>query len=102
MCTPQGPLVSLAHVTKARPRLTFLPPLPLLPAQPSPSLQTQLVPAQPVKSPAPGSLMSGATCLVSCVTARSWFCSRTEPIHSAWLLPMKNQRHCPSQRQQPS
>lgn len=71
---------------------------------PPPSLQTQLLPAQPgsVKSPAPGSLVSGATCLVSCVAARSWFCFLIEPIHLPWLLFMKNQRHCPSQRRQPS
>lgn len=54
--------------------------LPQLPRHLRAPLQARVTPARParpVKSPAPGSLVSGATCLVSCVAARSWSCSLT-------------------------
>ena len=62
----------------------------------SPALQTQPTPAQPgpVKSPAHGSLVSGAAGLVSGVAARSRFCSLAEPIHGPWLRPRETRRHC--------
>lgn len=73
--------------------LTFL--LPLLSRRSSAAHASR---AWPCEVTTPGSLVSGATCPVSCVAARSWFCSLTESIHLSWLLPGENQRHCPALR----